>query len=195
LFEDNNTIPLNLRVALKDGAFYIDMTDDMYRSIKMTKDTSWKIVNDTPPLFIRYNQKPQVEPDRNYEPDIFDKFLDMTNIKDPQHRLLVKVYIPSLFIPEIQHPILLLHGEPNSAKTTLYVMIKQIVDPAKPNLLSIHNDRSEFIQQLSHNYVAFYDNVKHVPEWLSDEACKAVTGIGHTKRKLYSDDEDIRSLA
>jgi DNA polymerase elongation subunit (family B) len=191
LFEDNNTIPLNLRVALKDGAFYIDMTDDKYRSIKMTKDTSWKIVNDTPPLFIRYNQKPQVEPDRNYEPDIFDKFLDMTNIKDPQHRLLVKVYIPSLFIPDIQHPILLLHGEPNSAKTTLYVMIKQIVDPAKPKLLSIHNDRSEFIQQLSHNYVAYYDNVKHVPEWLSDEACKAVTGIGHTKRKLYSDDEDI----
>lgn len=137
LFEDNNTIPLNLRVALKDGTFYIDMTDDKYRSIKMTKDTSWKIVNDTPPLFIRYNQKPQIEPDRNYEPDIFDKFLDMTNIKDPQHRLLVKVYIPSLFIPEIQHPILLLHGEPNSAKTTLYVMIKQIVDPAKPKLLSI----------------------------------------------------------
>lgn len=33
--------------------------------------------------------------------------------------------------------------------------------------------------------------LKHVPEWLSDEACKAVTGIGHTKRKLYSDDEDI----
>jgi hypothetical protein len=191
LFEDNNTIPLNLRVALKADAFYIDMTDDKYRSIKMTKDTGWKIVNDTPPLFIRYNQKPQVEPDRNYEPDIFDKFLGLTNIKDPQHRLLVKVYITSLFIPEIQHPILLLHGEPNSAKTTLYVMIKQIADPAKPKLLSIHNDRSEFIQQLSHNYVAYYDNVKHVPEWLSDEACKAVTGIGHTKRKLFSDDEDI----
>jgi hypothetical protein len=96
LFEDNNTIPLNLRVALKDGAFYIDMTDDKYRSIKMTKDTSWEIVNDTSPLFIRYNQKPQVEPDRNYEPDVFDKFLDLTNIKDPQHRLLVKVYIPSV---------------------------------------------------------------------------------------------------
>jgi hypothetical protein len=26
---------------------------------------------------------------------------------------------------------------------------------------------------------------------LSDEACKAITGIGQTKRKLYSDDEDI----
>ncbi|MFY9873849.1 MAG: hypothetical protein WAK17_29440, partial [Candidatus Nitrosopolaris sp.] len=25
----------------------------------------------------------------------------------------------------------------------------------------------------------------------SDEICKAVTGIGHTKRELYSDDDDI----
>jgi hypothetical protein len=39
--------------------------------------------------------------------------------------------------------------------------------------------------------VAFYDNIKHVPDWLSDEACKAVTGIGHTKRKLYSNDDDV----
>ncbi|MGC2571397.1 MAG: hypothetical protein WA364_07790, partial [Candidatus Nitrosopolaris sp.] len=42
-----------------------------------------------------------------------------------------------------------------------------------------------------HNYVALYDNVKYIPYWLSDEICKAVTGIGHTKRELYSDDDDI----
>ena len=39
--------------------------------------------------------------------------------------------------------------------------------------------------------MAFYDNVKHVPSWLSDEACKAVTGIGQTRCKLYTDDDDI----
>ena len=47
------------------------------------------------------------------------------------------------------------------------------------------------LQQLNHNYVASYDNVKHVPYWLSDEACKAVTGVGQTKRRLYTDDDDI----
>jgi hypothetical protein len=123
--------------------------------------------------------------------DVFDKFLELTNIKDHQHKVLLKTYIVSLLVPEIQHAILLLHGDPGSAKTTLYRMIKLLVDPSKAQLLTLHNDRSEFIQQLSHNHVAFYDNVKHVPEWLSDEACKAVTGIGHTKRKLYTDDEDI----
>jgi hypothetical protein len=87
--------------------------------------------------------------------------------------------------------MLILHGEKGSAKSTLQTMIKLLVDPAKPTLLTIHNDRSEFIQQLAHNHIAYYDNVKNTPGWLSDEACKAVTGIGQSKRKLYTDDDEI----
>ena len=87
--------------------------------------------------------------------------------------------------------MLILHGEKGSAKSTLQTLIKLLVDPGKPTLLTVHNDRTEFVQQLAHNHVAYYDNVKITPGWLSDEACKAVTGIGQTKRKLYSDDDDI----
>ena len=167
------------------------MTDDGH-FIKITRQEGWELISETPiPLFVRYNQIPQVEPDRNYELEIFDKFLELTNIKDEQNKLLLKVHIVSLFIPEIAHAILILHGEKGSAKSTLQNMIKLFVDPSKPTLLTIHKERSEFIQQLSHNYIAFYDNVKHVPYWLSDEACKAVTGIGQTKRKLYTDNDDI----
>jgi hypothetical protein len=66
-----------------------------------------------------------------------------------------------------------------------------LVDPTKPVLLTLLKNIPEFIQQVNHNYLAFYDNVKYIPYWLSDEICKAVTGIGHTKRELYSDDNDI----
>jgi hypothetical protein len=103
----------------------------------------------------------------------------------------LKVYIVSLFIPGIPHAILTLIGEKGSAKSLLQRMIKDLVDPSKPELLTIHNDMMEFVQQVAHNYVSYYDNVKYTPKWLPDEACKAVTGIGQTKRKLYSDDEDI----
>ena len=49
-----------------------------------------------------------------------------------------------------------------------------------------------FIQEvINQNYFNYYDNVKRVPYWLPDEICKEVTGIGHTKRKFYRDDEDI----
>jgi hypothetical protein len=70
-------------------------------------------------------------------------------------------------------------------------MVDKTVDPSRPILLTIHASRDELVQQLSHNYVAYYDNVKNVPKWLPDEVCKAVTGIGQTKRKLYTNDEDV----
>ena len=42
-------------------------------------------------------------------------------------------------------------------KSTLENLIKMLADPSRPTLLTIHNDRSEFVQQLGHNYIAFYD--------------------------------------
>jgi hypothetical protein len=87
------------------------------------------------------------------------------------------VYIVSLFIPDIPHAMLILHGEKGSTRSTLQTMIKLLADPAKPTLFTIHNDRAEFIQ---HNRIAYYDNVKNTPGWLSDEACKVVTGIGQS---------------
>jgi hypothetical protein len=197
---DNHTIPLSLRIACKkqegdDLTFYYDLTDPKWQYIKITKH-QWDLVDNNTDdnsqiFFVRYNQTPQVLPERNYEPDIFDKFLALTNVADEQNKLLLKVYIVTLFVPEISHSMLILHGEKGSAKSTLQLLIKLLVDPAKPSLLTVHKDRTEFVQQLNHNYIAFYDNVKHVPYWLSDEACKAVTGVGQTKRKLYTDDDDI----
>jgi hypothetical protein len=73
-------------------------------------------------------------------------------------------------------------------------LIKKLVDPDRPdNLLSINHDKMEFIQQLSHRHVVFYDNLKSkrsIP-WLSEEVCKAVTGGGTTKRGLYTNDDDV----
>ena len=193
---EGKSIPLCLRVAWYNNGsdIYYDMADEKWRCIRITKEEGWKLVSKAPsPLFVRYNQTSQSEPDRNYEASIFDRFLDLTNIKseDEQDKLLLKIYIVSLFIPDVPHVMLVLHGEKGSAKSTLQTLIKLLVDPSKPTLVTIHNDRAEFIQQLAHNYVVYYDNVKHTPGWLSDEACKAVTGIGQTKRKLYTDDDDI----
>jgi hypothetical protein len=51
--------------------------------------------------------------------------------------------------------------------------------------------RREIVQQLSHHYAPVYDNVDYLPPWLSDLLCRAVTGEGFSKRRLYSDDDDV----
>ena len=81
------------------------MTNDNWQSVRISKD-GWELVDETPlPLFSRYTQTPQAEPDRNYEPDIFDRFLSLTNLKTDEDRILLSVYIMTLFIPDIPHVI------------------------------------------------------------------------------------------
>ena len=190
---DGETIPLSLRVAWdkdSDGIIY-DLTNKKWQCVKITKE-GWQIINETPvPLFMRYSQTPQVEPSRQYEPDILDKFLQLVNLKREENKILLVVYMATLFIPEIQHVVLQLHGEQGGAKSMLETFIKELVDPARPKLLSVHKDRMEFIQQIAHNHLVFYDNLDHIPGWLSDEVCRGVTGAGSSKRVLYSDDEDF----
>jgi DNA polymerase, archaea type len=130
-------------------------------------------------------------PDSNYSSDVFDKYLDMMIISDQQHRLLLKVITICYFIPDIPHPICIPYGEQGSCKSTFCEFQKRLVDPSKINLLTVPKDKSEFVQQLHHNYLVAYDNVSYLPPWFSDEVCKAVTGVGNSKRKLYSDDEDV----
>jgi hypothetical protein len=198
---DGETIPLHLRAAwgqkeskAKESCIYYDMTDAQGRMVEISLN-GWRIINGSDPevpiLFRRYNQTSQVTPDRNYTKDIFDRFLDLTNVRNEEHSLLLKVLIVSSFIPEIDHPILTTYGPQGAAKSFLLRLIKMLVDPSKPVLLTLLKNIPEFIQQVNHNYLAYYDNVKYIPYWLSDEICKAVTGIGHTKRELYSDDNDI----
>jgi hypothetical protein len=196
LFE-GQTIPLHLKVAWanetnKDEIYY-DLSDEKRRCIKITKGIGWKIMNNQiEVLFKRYgHQAPQVEPSHDYDSKIYDNFIDSLNIKNEKHKLLVKIWIISLLILGISHPILLPYGEKGSAKSTLQKKIKMLIDPSPLDLFSIYNDKTQFIQQLAHNYLCFYDNVKREPAWLSDEVCRAVSGGAFSKRKNYTDDDDI----
>ncbi len=175
-----------------NGEIYYDLTDEKWRQIKITKD-GWYIIrsNDSKLLFTRFNQTTQLEPDRHYTSDVFDKYLNLMNIYDSYHRLLLKVITICSFIPDIPHPICVPHGEQGSCKSTFCEFQKRLIDPSRINLLTVPKDKSEFVQQLHHNYLVAYDNVSYLPAWFSDEVCKAVTGVGNSKRKLYSDDEDV----
>lgn len=192
---------LDLRVAKTEGndyTFYYDLTNsnEGITAIKITPE-GWSYENNPPILFRRFaNQLPQVNPSffltiNDKDDKIFDKFLSLLNVKDDDNKLLLKCYIVSLFIPGIAKPILMLSGEQGSAKTTLQELIKMLVDPSIVKTLTFPRDINELVQQLSHNYIAYYENLSNIKEWISDALCRGVTGTGFSKRQLYSDDEDI----
>ena len=118
------------------------MTNDKWECVEITVD-GWKVTNDIA-LFKRYNnQIPQVYPSKNYESDIFDKFMDLLNVHNPKVRLLLKCYIISLFIPNIPKPVFILYGEQGSAKTTVQELIKMLVDPSRMKTLAFPRDLKE----------------------------------------------------
>ncbi len=194
---------LEVRVAKAETdafTFYYDLTDSNCRAVKITPE-GWTIENNPPIIFRRYNnQLPQVIPNSSQssfltmddkDDTILDKFIRLLNVKDNDNKLLLKCYIISLFIPDVANPILMLHGEQGSAKTTLQELIKMLVDPSIVKTLTFPRNINELVQQISHNYIAYYDNISVIKEQISDALCRAVSGTGFSKRKLYTDDDDI----
>jgi hypothetical protein len=185
-------IPLHLRVASygSDDTILYDLTTKGWDIIRITSN-GWNIEK-SPIIFRRYsNQLPQVYPSRDYEQDVFDNFINLVNVKDNDSKLLLKCYIIALFVPGIQKAIQMLHGDQGAAKTTFQELEKMLVDPSSILTLAFPRDTNEFIQKLAHNYIAYFDNVSHIPDWISDILCRAVTGSGFSKRQLWTDDDDI----
>jgi len=185
---DGEKIELQNRVAKVEEEIYYDLTDRKWRAIKINKE-GWQIVDNPPILFRRYShQKSQITPGE--ENDIFS-VLKFTNLKDKDHEQLLLVYLVSCFIPDIPHPVPILYGGQGSAKSTLSKILRKIIDPSILEILSYPKGVREAVQQMSHHWCPYYDNLTNLPIWLSDLLCRTVTGDGFSKRELYTDDDDI----
>jgi hypothetical protein len=126
-------------------------------------------------------------PDRDYQPEIMQQFIDKcTNLRDQKDQLLFKAYLITLFIPDIAHVILLLKGVKGAAKSILETMVKRIIDPSQIELLILNKKRLDFIINIAHNYYIPYDNVRRIPLWLSSDICAATTGAGFSTKTLYA---------
>jgi DNA polymerase III delta prime subunit len=117
--------------------------------------------------------------------------LQFLNIKDPKQRLLLLVCIVSSLVPNIPHPALLFSGPQGSAKTTAFRLLRRLVDPSAVEVLTFPTSVAELVQQLSHHWAPYYDNLTGLSGWTSDALARSVTGEGFSKRQLYSDDEDV----
>jgi hypothetical protein len=183
-----------------DG-FWVDMSDENWRAIHVT-DKGWEIVDEPPTLFKRHkHQEPLAVPMKVPEAEQVEtayKFFDLINIPkneldddENKNRIIFMCVVLSYFIPTMPHPILVLYGTQGSAKTWLFRLVKRLIDPSKAETLSLTSNQNEVIQQLAHNYLAFYDNVSYIPKWLSDLFCRAQSGMGHSKRALFTNDDDV----
>jgi hypothetical protein len=92
-------------------------------------------------------------------------------------------------VPDIPVAALVVHGIQGSAKTTLQKFVKGCLDPSAVAVRGGVKDQTEYAQAAWQNRAFFFDNLTHVPDWLSDALCRTVTGEGWSKRTLYTDED------
>jgi hypothetical protein len=185
---DGESFELSNRTASHDGAIVYDMTDDKWGAQRITT-SGWEEEPNPPILFTRYShQRPQVDPVRGGD---LKRVLDFIAVPDENSKLLLLVFLVAALIPDIPHPILVLHGPQGSGKSSCFRVLRKLIDPSATEVQSFPRDGNELIQMLSHHWCAFFDNVTSLPVRLSDALCRAVTGEGGSKRQLYTDDEDF----
>ncbi len=185
---EGSEIKLHDRVAWHGNEIFYDLTNSKWQIVKIAKE-GWEIVDNPPTIFKRYpHHKEQVTPSKNGDVKLF---LNYINVANPEHQLLLLIFLISCFIPDFPHVMLVVFGAQGSSKSTLSKLARLVVDPSLIEVASFPHSQRELIQALAHHYFLFFDNVSHITEEESDTLCKAITGGGHVKRELYENDEDI----
>jgi hypothetical protein len=176
-----------LRLAENDGAIYLDLCDDLWQAIRIT-NTGWEVVHSPPIRFRRpRGMRPLPYPERGGS---LDELREFVNVSDAEWPLLA-AWVVATLRPRGPYPVLQLHGEQGSAKSTTERVVRSVVDPNVAPLRSEPRDGRDLMIAAHNGWVVAYDNVSHLAPWLSDAVCRLSTGGGFATRELFTDTDEI----
>jgi hypothetical protein len=171
-----------LRVAQHEGNIYVDLGDSTWRAVRISAD-GWDVISNPPVRFRRDGGHALPEPERGGSIQDFRPFV---NADDLGFMLIVGVIV-NAFRPDKPFPILLLTGEKGTAKSTLLVLLRQLIDPASAPGAGLPANETDLIVVAQNNWLVSGDNVSDIWARMADALCRLSTGGGLRKRRLYSD--------
>lgn len=175
-----------VRVAEHNGFFYLDLANDDWQAVRISPN-GWEVVDNPPVLFLRPNGV-RALPTPVDGGDVADlrRFIP---VDDEQWPLLAGWLVATLR-PVGPYPILAVHGEQGSGKSTTCRVARRCVDPNKADLRSSTMSEHDLVIQASNAHVLAFDNLSTIPDRLSDALCRLATGGGFSTRRLYENDEE-----
>ncbi len=190
---ESNEYELHNRVAWYGENLIYDLSNKSWEKVLITP-SGWRVLEkeNDPILFKRYShQKSQVSPSQGVDPLFVKRIFNYINIVEEDQKILFLVWLISCFIPDFPHPLMYVYGPQGSAKSSISKIVREIIDPSILEVGTLPKNHEGLIQQLDHNWMNFFDNVSYIDQNMSDLLCKSITGIGVSKRELYTNDEDI----
>lgn len=177
-----------IRCGEHEGKVVIDPCDQRGRVIVIDKN-DWEVVDESPIRF-RSTRGMLALPPPVHGGSIND-LRQFINVSSENDFVLVCAFILGCFNPCGPFLIVLLNGEPGSAKSTCCRIIRALVDPNKAPLRSEPKDNRDLAIAANNSWMIGLDNMSHVSKRLSNALCRLATGGGFATRELYTNDDEI----
>jgi hypothetical protein len=188
---DGAEFETHIRLAAKDGCIWLDLCDEEWQTVKISSE-GWQIVSDAPVKFRRTKgMKALPLPVRGGS---VSSLRQLVNVSDGDWPLLIS-WLVAAFRPDHPFPVLVLHGEQGSAKSTVSKMLRNLIDPNIAPLRSEQRDERDLMLAATNGWIVALDNLSKLPVWLSDALCRLSTGGGFATRTLYENDEETLFMA
>lgn len=181
--------PLQNRIMQDDGGIWIDTCSEKGEAVFLDKN-GWCIRERPGMKFRRFDHQKALAVEPGEKKD-FDEYVGMMNLSTEEDKILFMGYAPTLFMPRIEHPILMPIGPQGAAKTTMSVMTRMLCDPSEVPLLTLPKDSEKLPLMFYSHYCPIFDNISYIEQNQSDMLCCGVTGGGITTRKLYTNKDLI----
>lgn len=176
-----------VRLAGRDGAIWLDLGDEHWRAVRIDSG-GWEVVDQPPVRFRRPRGMLALPvPTRGGRVDDLRNFIHVSG--DDDWRLSVSWLLAALR-PTGPFPLMALYGEQGSGKSTTARLLSSLVDPRLAALRAEPKDVRDVAIASTNGWLISFDNLSHIPSWLSDVLCRLSTGGGFATRELYSDQEE-----
>ena len=167
------------------SSFYLDLGDQSGQAVKIGPEGWSVVVRPGVPFRRPLGMVPLPVPSRGGSIELLKPYV---NVTDAEFQLLI-AWIAAAIRPFGPYPILAVHGEQGSAKSTLAKIVRLLIDPQASPLLAEPRSTRDLMITAVNGWLLAYDNISAIPTWLSDSLCRLAVGGGFACRTPFSTDD------
>ncbi len=170
------------RVAKQDGPYWLDLSADSWRAIKVQAG-KWEVIERLPVLFTRTpGMRPLPEPAKKGNLSLLWKHLNIPKQAQP----LVLAWLLDSMRPDTPYPVLELVGEMGSSKSTTQKRLRALIDPHQVPLRGAPKCVEDLHIAAANAHIVSLENLSHLNGEQQDALCILSTGGGYATRQLYT---------
>lgn len=159
----------------------------MWEVIEVTA-TGWRVLQRPPVTFLR--RRGMLRLPRPVAGGSLADLRPFVNVGSDVDWRIVVAWLVAALRPCGPSPVLTLHGEQGAAKSTLARILRALVDPSQAPLRAEPRGVRDVMVAATNAWMLAFDNLSHLPPWLSDAICRLATGGGFGTRALYTNQEE-----